>query len=201
MIERLKKSKITLLAKTESIIDDNGAPPLAANDPRIKEKFVRVIVKNKKSLIGITRYPARGVHARISFLTETNKKECEREMHGRWANLEKPFVYLPSEAIPQYGQIITKVGIYPELFRYSEYVDIHAGDEEALEIAVKIENEEVSYGWCNESFLENHRHKRFQLNKGIHKVVVIIQWDAGVIKKEFILQDGGSLDTFFLKYK
>jgi len=198
IIEILKKSKITLLTQTDSIIDDDGAPPAAVNGSRIKEKLVRVKVKNKESFLGITRYPARGVHARISFLTETNQKECEREMHGRWASLEKPFIYLPSDTIPQFGQAVTRVGISPELFRNSEYIDIHAGDEEALEIVVKIENEEISYGWCNESFLENHRHKQFRLNKGIHKVVVKVQWDAGVEKSEFILHDGGSLDTFFL---
>lgn len=198
LIEVLKKSSIVICADPVVLIENEGAPSNILNDARIKEKYVLIKVLNKRSFFGITRNPARGVHGNITFFSEFKVPVCEKPMTGRWHYLQKPFIHLYPKGFDDKGKIQTAVGISQELFRNSEYIDIYSGDYELFGVALKIDGESGAYGYCNESYLENHRHKSYSLNKGTHIIRIVIKWDSGISHKEFLLRDGGSIDTFFM---
>jgi hypothetical protein len=198
-IELLKRPKVSILRETPTHVDDEGAPPNSPGTPRLREKTLRVVVTNRPSYLRVIRYPARGVHATIRFLTPSGSPECEDEMRGRWSGLPEPFIYLGGPHGEPPGDGRTPVVVSPGLFRQSEYIDLHTGGRELLDVAVRIDGEEPAYGWCNESFLNGHRHPKFKLGKGPHRVRVHVQWDSGSTSREFTLQNGEGQETFFLK--
>ncbi len=200
LIELLKRPKLQIFTDAQPLEPEFGGPSVDPSEPvaRVKERIVRVRIANRKSRLGVIRNPARATHAKIVFQTESGQAASQHEMTGRWSSLRLPLTHLVPTELGDKGQLKTIAAISSDLFRDSEYIDVHSGESEMLEIAVKLDGDTGAFGWCNESLLNNHRHPNFSLSQGTHRAVIRLSWDSGTITKEIVIQDEGSLGTFFI---
>lgn len=202
LLEYNKRPKVDIIDETDEFIDDQyGAPPPVRSPkaPRRLEKFLRIWVENRRGVLGLTRNPARGTRCTVQFYTTDGTRACKPDMTARWASLRKPFVYLGLTLRDRSGAMSVVQQVSSELFRESEYIDLYSGQKEGLAVVVKIAGEPDAYGFCNESFLRNHRPPEFRLQEGNYRILVRVDYDSGFAEKWFNLRNGPDFDTFFLE--
>jgi hypothetical protein len=82
---------------TDSVTDEAGAPSQGGtpDTARLPEKVVRVCVQNRASRLGMTRHPARGVHATARFLAASGNQAREGDHGGAGFHAPGGSVMLP----------------------------------------------------------------------------------------------------------
>jgi len=100
----------------------------------------------------------------------------DRSMVVRWANSPEPITGLGLA-----GQNATQIfglgtsSIQPTFkFSLDSRIDVYAGEEELLDVAVRFHGQKECYGWNNESYLYDWRTPHWKLEPGRYLVKVVV---------------------------
>ena len=165
-IERLRKPKLKLKIGKAINLSSQEIPNAG--------KFHRhlyVLLENKplsKWLSWMTRNPAIQCHGHISFHHLDGQNYSGRTMPIRWSGRPEP-------VLPWFEIDERRIPIidYTRL-RLESYMDIHPGEQEELDIAVRFDNNDECYGWTNESYFRQLRHPDWRLPPGRYLVKVVV---------------------------
>jgi hypothetical protein len=141
-------------------------PPMPATHVR----SLRVRLHNRKlprwADWWTVREPALQCRARITFhFLEDENDRFGRTMAGRWTNTPQPTALFVKDSKGQ------EFAIAPQMV---DAVTVYPGENELLDIAVRLDDEADCYGWDNESFFTDWRNQKWQLGSGRHLVKVEI---------------------------
>lgn len=190
-IETLRKPRLEL-----EIV--NPVDMTFQSQPAQEMRALRVKLTNK-SLPGWIRWmyrnPALQCHGNISFHHLDGQNVFGRSMILRWAAAPEPN---PLEVVigNQRGFVFDPVRI-----TYLQKMDIYPNESAVIDIAVKLDNEVVCYGWSNESYFSNPpwRPANWRLNQGRYIVRVTIFSSGETISKLFRLSNDVAQHDFRLE--
>jgi hypothetical protein len=147
-------------------------------------------------LFFLRRKPAIGCKAFITFHIATDgKKFRDHEMTGRWVGSREPL----SAVITNQGSI----SYLPDPSVVRDDLDIYAGQQEALDVGVRFDQEDKCYGWNNESYWSPTpwRSQHWELPRGDYLVVVTIRTNDGLECRDiFKLLNSGKRQDFRLEH-
>jgi len=145
------------------------------NTGEIRETYYawRFLISNRKMPTFLQRLLFRetaiNCYAKIKFIMSSSE---EFIMRGRWASS------------PQITHLAQENRFVKML--YPDPCNIKSGDGESLDCFIQFINEDVGYGWNNESYFNNWRTPEYKLKKGQHKVIVTVNLQNGIeVSKEF----------------
>lgn len=163
-LERLRRPALSL-----NIGTIGGIPN---DDPmdRPECKFLHVAVRNRNVPNWLSWVyqgePALMCKAWISFHHLDGYKVYDREMVGKWSQSGDPDVIVIDRG---------EKGTAIRLANIQISADIPPGESTDVDIAIRVKDEEIAYGWCNESYLYQWRHPSWRLDKGRFIVKVRVQ--------------------------
>jgi len=129
--------------------------------------------------------------ARITFhFLEDESDRFGRTMAGRWANTPQPTVFFVTDSQGQ------EFAVAPQMV---EAVTVYPGDNELLDIAVRLDEDADCYGWDTESFFTAWRNTKWQLGHGRHLVKVEITSSGPRCTGWFRLENAAGREDFRLE--
>ena len=152
-LEKIKKPVL--------VIEKGEIGFMGPNDPlkRREAAFPYILVKNKRLPLFwgyfLKREPAYACKAYISFLDLDFNILFEKEMFGRWTSNPQPYVQ----------KVIIDNTPYFQLKVIQDSFDIHPDETASLNTIVKIKDDEMCYGWSDESYLNGWENPNWKINK------------------------------------
>jgi hypothetical protein len=164
--------------------------------PATRVRSLRVRLHNRRlqrwADSWMVRDPALQCRARITFhFLEDENVQFDRTMAGRWTNTPEPTPLFINN--PRDGR---EFAIMPQLV---EAVTVYPGENELLDIAVRLNGEVDCYGWDNESYLTGWRNRNWRLGAGRHLVKVEITSSGPRCTGWFRLENAGGRGDFRLE--
>jgi hypothetical protein len=164
--------------------------------PATRVRSLRVRLHNRRlqrwADSWMVRDPALQCRARITFhFLEDENVQFDRTMAGRWTNTPEPTPLFINN--PRDGR---EFAIMPQLV---EAVTVYPGENELLDIAVRLNDEVDCYGWDNESYLTGWRNPSWRLGAGRHLVKVEITSSGPRCTGWFRLENAGGRGDFRLE--
>jgi hypothetical protein len=152
------------------------------------------------------REPAQNCLATIQFLYLDELPYFMQSMPGRWSGSPQPaplegFLYRAVENIedqdgtPQTVESRIRLWDSARLSIISK-MDIPAGEQEYLDIAVRCDDDEEAYGLNNESYVYNWRNPKWRLPKGRYLAEVTVRSAGDKISRQFVINNDLSRDEF-----
>ncbi len=133
-----------------------------------RTRFLRLTVKNNpRKVCFVPRQTASAVHGSITF-KNNNGKKITGAMPIRWDGAPEPIRYVVVN-----GQVQHLPD--PRLIRVSKFIDIYPDEMESLALAIKIQGDNVAYGWTSASYFHNWRHIDFELPEGDYIACVSVK--------------------------
>lgn len=172
LIEYLRKPKLRLSIEH---------PPLDRTDDSGKthvSRHLRLLLHNDVSSAfapWMQRASAVQCRGTITFHhLDDGQNVFDRAMVVRWANSAEPLTSLGLATAPVAGQFPNQP--VPPIFKFTlvSRIDVYAGDEELLDVAVRFRGEKDCFGWNNEAYLHNWRTPHWKLESGRYLVKVVI---------------------------
>jgi hypothetical protein len=123
----------------------------------------------------------------------------DRSMAVRWSNSAEPLTNVGLATTPVTGLFPSQPA--PQIFKFAltSRIDVYAGEEELLDVAVRFQGEKDCYGWNNEAYLYNWRAPHWKLGPGRYLVRVVITSSGQSCKGVFrLVNDVESLGDFRL---
>jgi hypothetical protein len=131
---------------------------------------LRIVVSNRALPFIAMRSSALRCRGTIAFRHLDDGQEMfGSRMEGRWAGSPEP---VPIQIVSADGHQMSILDT--QRLTVESRIDISPGESEFLDVAVRIEEEDICYGWNNESYFYNWRHPRWQLPKGRYLVQVTV---------------------------
>ncbi len=151
-----------------------------------KARFVRVLLCNKampRLLKWLGRNPALQCSGHIQFYHIADGAPIlSSAMPIRWAGAEEPFTLQTIEN-GEPKQVFDVAKYHAASFR-----NCFPGTKEIIDVAVRFDNEDICYGWSNESYLKDWKNPDWKLSSGRYFVKVTVtcagELDSGVFKLE-----------------
>ncbi len=143
--------------------------------PANKARWLRVKAENKQ-LPRLARWLSRNtaLHCSglITFYHLDGQNVFGRSMQARWVSVWEP---LPIQIVAQGHPtmyMFDPVRLAPEMYR-----DIYSGESEQLDLAVRFDDDEECYGWCDDNYLSDPqwRNPAWKLDKGRYLVKIEIR--------------------------
>jgi hypothetical protein len=165
-IEWLRKPRLVLSIEPK---------PLDVINNGVQFRHLRLVLKNKPLVFGfrwMQRSAALQCNGTITFHNQDGQDVFGKAMAVRWASTPPPInasgqiVDLQQPAQLKY-RIVSVTGM-------ESIVDVYPGEEEILDVAVRINGEAECYGWNNESYFHGYRTPDWKLGRGVYLVRVII---------------------------
>jgi hypothetical protein len=157
-------------------------------------KSLRINVENKKlDSWWLTRYPASRCYGYIMFYDIEGTKMVESKMEIRWVATHQP--------IPIRGEVNGKAIVMYDLERLipQSYMDIHPGNTEIIDVAVRPINDGNCYGFCNESyFSKGLLSPKWKMGLGQFIVKIELMTPSNKIEEVFRLLNQGGNGVFEL---
>ena len=160
-------------------------------------RCLRIRVKNEelpKWLRWMKRESAHDCLATIRFLYfPDGRKIFTEDMAGRWAG--------SPEATPITGMVgINRLTIWdPTRLGIISKMNIPAGEQEDLDIAVRCDDELDAYGWNNESYQNEWRTPKWKLEKGRYIVEVTVRSAGQKVSRRFLINNDLGREEFRLE--
>ena len=190
--KRLAKPRLIILLNEPDDRNYQGRPAAEA-------RYLHVRVSNElppRLLYFHHRKPAVGCKALITFhIAADGRKFIDDEMTGRWARSREPI----SAVCTNQGTL----SYIPDPSVVRDDLDIYAGQQEALDVAARFDQEDECYGWNNESYWSQTlwRSQHWKLPKGEYLVVVTIRTSDGLAYRDiFKLLNAGTRQDFRLEH-
>ena len=165
LVEYLRKPNLT--QSIEPPVEISGNTQLSITNMRVVRVFI-----NARPLPRITRWmmraPALQCTAKISFNHLDGQDLFDRSMPGRWSNSPQPVQVVGV----QNGNPIAVLD--PHKLLTPSRIDIHPGERESLDIAVRIDNDSDCYGWNNDAYIHQWRNPEWRLAAGRYLVRVTV---------------------------
>lgn len=123
----------------------------------------------------------------------------DRFMVVRWANSPEPITGFVLAA--QGATQVVNTAVVQPVYKFSldSRIDVYAGEEELLDVAVRFHGVKECYGWNNESYLHDWRTPEWKLEPGRYLVKVEITSSGQRCKDVFrLVNDVESLSDFRL---
>ncbi|GAH46326.1 unnamed protein product, partial [marine sediment metagenome] len=119
-----------------------------------------------------------------------------RPMQARWVSPQEP---LPIQVVAQGHPtmyMFDPVRLAPDMYR-----DIYSGESEQLDVAVRFDNDDECYGWCDDNYNSKPlwRNPDWKLNPERYLVEVTIVFSGGRCNGLFRLINDVSVDAFRLE--
>lgn len=194
--ENIRKANLTMKIEPSPIDVSYANRPAPAQ----RARYVRLIVQNAE-LPGyagwLSRSPAVGCIATITFHHLDGQNVFGRSMSGRWAGTPEP---VPIQAFSPSGLqmiIVDPVRLSPELRR-----DIRSGvPHETLDISARFDSDSDCYGWCNDNYFSTPRWRNpdWKLSPGRYLVRVNLRWSGGERSGLFRLINDVPVNAFRLE--
>lgn len=164
------------------------------NDPagRKPRRWPHIEVHNAK----ITRWlawvydgdPALACRAWISFHSVSDGRRIfADDMPARWSEAHQPSIVELPTADGGRGYAVQNV-------QYA--IDIPSGECVTIAPATRAKDEEICFGWNNESYLHNFEHPHWRLNAGRYYVRVRVTTGGREFSDAFLLVNDGPYDDF-----
>lgn len=166
---------------------DSTRPDL--NNHRVR--FLHLNVTNKpKKLWFIPRQTAYSCHGTITFL-DNQSNQIGPPMPIKWDGTVEPIK-------PEIVNTEIRYLVDNNLLRYTRYIDIPPDETESLAFAVRLDNEDVAFGWTGESYQHNWRHPVYKLLQGNYTARVKISSGDNQVQKDFMFKNTAKFDEFDL---
>jgi hypothetical protein len=157
-------------------------------------KSLRINVSNEKlDSWWLCRYPASKCYAFITFYHLSGQKIFDTPMAARWVKAPQP--------VPIRGLVNgSKITIYDlERLTPQSNIDIHPGETEIIDVAVRPNNNDFGYGFCNESyFAPGLLFPKWKFGKGEFNIIIEIISSSGKVKEIFKIINNGKNGDFKL---
>lgn len=165
-----------------------------------RHRFFHLLVENRQAPYPwrwfTQRDTAWACEVRLDFYyaDRPTEKAISDMVIARWSSspeLIQPVVLPTNVSIN--GQPATRISAIPDLTKlpYGRRMDLHSGKPEALVLVVKMEGQQQSYVFSNESYWLGWENDRWRLDGGKYKVVAEIQSGRYRRKKIFCLANKG----------
>ena len=164
-------------------------------------RCLRIRVRNRElpwALRWMRREPAQNCLGTIQFLYLDGTKYFMESMPARWAG--------STEATPLLGRITMGEVVHGNIELWDtarlsivSKMDIPAGEQEDIDVAVRCDDDVDAYGFNNESYRTNWRNERWRVPKGRYLVEVTIRSAGQKISKRFLLNNDSRRDQFRLE--
>ena len=197
-VEWQRQPRLVLLIPPPSDQNYAGQPT-----PAQIMRCLRVRIRNRELpllLRWMKRETARSCLGTVQFKYLDGRNYFTEAMPGRWAG--------SPEATPLQGTISTQNKITGDVVLWDaarmsviSKMDIPAGEQEDLDIAVRCDAESDAYGFNNESYRFNWRHTHWKLPKGRYFVEITIRSEGQKTSGEFLINNDLSRDEFRLESK
>jgi len=193
-VEYLRRPSLTLSIE-DPPRDARYNPP--GSRPVTDMRSLRVILSNR-TLPGFARWmgrsPALQCRAAITFHHFNDEQDIfGRAMEGRWASTPEPVAILvgPTTAGHQLALIPETRG----------WVNVHPGESELLDIAIRADNDADCYGWNNEAYFSTPqwRNPNWKLGPGRYLVRVIATSSGQKYSAWFSLENSATRTAFRLE--
>lgn len=145
----------------------------APQRPALNARHVRVKLRNAPLPLGLRwmqRAAALQCRGEITFHHLDGQNIFGRQMAVRWANSPQPIAsqIVDTQGIAQY-QIL-------DFARMATAVrmDVYPGEEEIVDVAVRLDDETDCYGWNDEAYIHLWRNPSWRLPRGRYLVRVVI---------------------------
>jgi hypothetical protein len=158
-----------------------------------------------ESMLGPGRYsslfPRTAMQNRCAALRHLDGRNYFTEaMPARWTGSPEPTPLRGVLGTPGNPGKITGDLILWDAARMSviSKMDIPAGEQEDLDISVRLDADSDAYGFNNESYQFNWRHPRWKLPKGRYLVAITIRSEGQKLSGEFLMNNDLDRDQFRL---
>jgi hypothetical protein len=143
------------------------------NRPALNARYLRLKLRNESLPRGarwIQRAAALQCRGEISFHhLNDGQNVFGRTMPVRWSNSPQP---IANQIVDLEGNIRFQV---LDFARAAESrIDVYPGEEELLDVAVRLDDEAECYGWNNDGYLYNWRNPSWKLSPGRYLVKVVV---------------------------
>jgi hypothetical protein len=146
LIEHFRKPKLNIKIGNTENVNWSGRP---AN----RARWLRLRVENKELpwwARWLSRNMALHCSGLITFYHLDGQNVFGRSMQARWWGVREP---LPIQIMAQGHP--TMYILDPERLAPEKHRDIYAGESEQLDLAVRFDDDEECYGWCNDNYNSN----------------------------------------------
>jgi hypothetical protein len=194
-VEYLRRPSLEL-SKEDPPRDARYEPP--GSRPATEMRTVRVILSNR-TLPGFARWmvrsPALQCRAAITFHHFDNEQDIfGRVMEGRWVSTPEP-VAIPVGPVDPQGRVLALI---PET---RGWVNVYPGENELLDIAIRVDDDAECYGWNNEAYFSTPqwRNPSWRLGPGRYLVRVIVTSSGQKCTAWFSLENSVGRTAFRLE--
>jgi hypothetical protein len=145
-LEYLRRPRLRMSIEPRPIDSRYGDDAPARN-----VRTVRVILNNRpifRLFKWMVRAPAQQCRASITFHHLDGQDVFSRSMNGRWSNSPQPVL---SDILDLTGKRIMRL-LNPNDLLLISRIDVHAGDGQPLDIAIRADDDTECYGWNNEAY-------------------------------------------------
>jgi hypothetical protein len=167
-VEYLRRPKLRLSIEEKPCDVTNGEGSPARNS-----RFVRLKLRNEplwRWARWMERATALGCHGEITFHhLDGQKVFFGRAMAVRWSGLPVAQAIVSLEDGKIHSQIIDV-----DRPNTAPRIDVYAGEEEILDVAVRFDDEPECYGWNNDGYSHKWRNPNWKLPRGRYLVKVVI---------------------------
>ncbi len=166
-IENLRRSRLLL-----DLCEPRDNDYRGQHRPAERARFVNLTLHNTdlpRWARFMSRSPATQCHGTITFHHLDGQNIFGRSMPIRWHGVPEP---LPMQIVAGDRTLL----LYDPLVSIMQKVDGYPGEHRVLNVAVRFDDEENCFGWCNENYFSDPiwRNPQWQLSKDRYLVKVTI---------------------------
>jgi hypothetical protein len=188
-LEHLRSSNLQL-SIPQTLYDFQPRGPLTQ-----RWRSLRVFVRNEALPTWanwLTRLPAQQCRAQLTFL-RADGTPLYPAIVGKWTDTPEPKVVLVATPDGQTVPLLTN----PQELRLA--VDLYPGDGALLDVAIRVDGEDASYVWNNDTYkYEDWRNTDLKLDKAIFLVKVTVTSSGRTCTEYFRLANDASFIAFLL---